>query len=306
VCQDCHAKKSLVHKADFIAASLSIYLSKIFIEFSRWLAERRGFVFTSIHLQHYHAYFFELDDICLKFNRLPSYEELVAEVTVAKTRSNLVVTIFLDEKKLIVIDKKIKEEYANLDMIDRYLVTFDKGTYRAKLLNSYYQHLDLKLKSKQTTIRSIRLSLTPAVKFLQYCSHFNTQKPNLDILKSYLWYYPGQRASITGFINFLTKEYGFNFSVKDVEHVIFKSPNTSKEQLKHRLIDLLRLDSIPQNKRNYFFRTAIGYLHGIEVPKNVFIDVNDIKTNSNKESYIQMSGHTFYLPAILHASIMYP
>jgi hypothetical protein len=299
VCQDCHAKKSLAHKVDFIAASLSTYLSKTFIEFSRWLAERRGLVFASIHLQHYHAYFFELDEICLKLNRLPSYEELVTEVTVAKTRSNLVVTIFLDEKKLIVIDKKTKEEYANLDMIDRYLVTFEKGTYRNKMLLSYYQHLDSKLKSKQTTIRSIRLSLTPAVKFLQYCSHFNTQKPTLDILKSYLWYYPGQRASITGFVNFLVKEYEFNFAVKDVEHVIFKSPNSSKEQLKRRLIDLLRLDSIPQNKRNYFFRTTIGYLHGIEIPANVFIDVNDIKINSNKESYIRMGGSLFYIPTAL-------
>ena len=303
VCKDCHAVNTLAHKIDFIVASLSIHLKKIFVDFSKWLTDRRGLMFASIHLQHYYAYFFELNEICLNLNRLPSYEELAAVVTIAKTRSNLAVTLFLNEKKLIVVDKKIKEECANLDMINRYLATFEKGTYRAKLIYEYYQYLDLKLKNKQTTIRSIRLSLTPAVKLLQYCSHFNTQKPTLDILKSYLWYYPGQRASITGFINFLADEYNFSFSVKDVVYIAFQSPNSSREQLKLRLIDLLRTDNIPQNKRNYFFRTAIGFLHGINIPDNIFIDINNIKMNSNREYYIRMHGSVFYLPAILYTKM---
>lgn len=299
ICQDCHCKNTLVHKTNFIAISLSAHLSKIFVNFSDWFAARRGVVFASIHIHHYHAYFFELDELCDRFNRLPSYEELVAVVTIAKTRSNLVVTIFFDEKKLIVIDKKIKEEYANLNMINKYLIVFEQGTYRHKLIMRYYQYLYSKLKAKQTTIRSIRLSLTPAIKFLQYCSHFNTQKPTLDILKGYLWYYSGQRASITGFINFLAKEFNFTFSVKDVEHVVFKSPNTSNGQLKQRFIDLLRLNEVPRNKQNYLFRTAIEYLHGVYIPRNVFIDIGDIKIDSKKEYYIRMGGDIFYLPNIL-------
>jgi hypothetical protein len=299
ICRDCHCKNTLTSKTNFIAASLSTYLSKTFIDFSDWLAVRRGVAFASIHIHHYHAYFFELDEICNRLNKLPSYEELITRVTIAKARSNLVVTIFFDESKLIVIDKKIKEEYANLNMIDKYLTVFEQGTYRYKLIMRYYQYLYSKLKAQQTTIRSIRLSLTPAVKFLQYCNHFNTQKPTLDILKSYLWYCSGQRASITGFVNFLAKEYKFNFSIKDVEPIVFKTPSTSKEQLKQRFIDLLRLDEMPQNKQNYLFRTAIGYLHGIDVPESVFIDTRDIKLNSKKEFYVRIGGSVFYLPNIL-------
>ena len=66
------------------------------------------------------------------------------------------------------INLKIKEEFANLDMINRYLDRFSKGSKSRNLIKEYYKYLLEKLEQNKTTIRSIRLSLTPAVKFLEY------------------------------------------------------------------------------------------------------------------------------------------
>ena len=303
ICNSCTSKKTLLRKTNFIGASLSKYMSEIFIAFSNWLAARRGVIFTANHISSYHAYFFQLDNICNELQRLSDYKELVARVSIATTRANLLVTVFLDEKKFIVIDKTVKEEYSNLDMIERYLTSFKEGTCRHRLILKYYNSLDEKLKVGTTTIRSIRLSLTPAVKFLQYCENFNTEKPSLEILKSYLWYYPGQRASITGFINFLSKTFKYNFSVKDVEHSILQSPNTSKAQLKQRMIDILRSDK--DIKQRYLFKTVMGYLHGVDIPEHITIDLKDIKKDANKDYYIRIAGDTFYLPEqIVHLLLM--
>lgn len=296
ICPECTYNAILSRKTQFIANSLSIHMSKLFHEFSGWLNNRRGVLFASLHIHNYQAYFLELDDLCEELNRLPTYKEIVAQFTVAKTRFNLLVTIFFNEKKIILVDKKIQEEYANLDMIDRYLHSFLKDTYNYKIIHRYYDKLNMKYKSGKTTIRSIRLALTPAVKFLKYCKNFNQIKLDMNMLSGYLWYYPGQQAAITGFINFLSKEFKLNLSVRDIKKVVLRRPSTSKAQLEHRLIDLLRSDKKFKDKQKYLFKTAIGYLHGIEVSDNIFIDFNDIKIDFNKDRYIRINGNKFYLP----------
>lgn len=297
ICADCISKNSIETKTKFISSSLSYYMSEYFKEFSIWLNNRRGSNFTSNYIQQYHKYFFDIDELCNEFGRLPTYEEIVNKFTVAKTRKYLSVTIFFDEKGLIKVDKVIQEEYANLDMIDRYLDTFKSDSYRYRLLYNYYEDLYAKYENGKTSIRSIRLALTPAVKLLQYCDYFNTEKPNMNILSGYLWLYPGQRSAITGFINFLRKRFKFDMSLTDISKtIIFKRPKTSKKHLKQRLINLLRE---PEKDKQLLLKTAIEYLHSIKVPDNVFLDYYHIKIKDNSP-YIEISKSQFYIPGQIY------
>jgi len=296
ICPECHYEHSLINKTNFIANALSKYTKKIFYDFSTWLSIRRGLLFASTHIQNYQAYFLAIDNLCEKLERIPTYKEIVEKFSVAKTRSNLLVTLFLNEKKIVLVDKKIQEEYANIDMINRYLESFKKETYHYRVIKEYYHKLYNKLENKRTTIRSIRLALTPAVKFLNYCENFTEFKPNMTMLNAYLWYYSGQKAAITGFINFLKKDFKLNLSIHKTDKIIFKNPNMSKEQLKQRLINLLRFDRRLKNNSKNLLKIAIGYLHGVDVPDNVFIDIKDIKIDSHKNYFIHMAGYNFYIP----------
>ena len=147
------------------------------------------------------------------------------------------------------------------------------------LISSYYQYLLEKLEDNKTTIRSIRLSITPAVKFLKYCENFKDNTPTNYILEGYLWCYGGQKAAITGFINFLQRNQGVNISIKEIKLATFSSSSTSNEILKQRVLDMMSLIKIPENKIQYFIKILIGYLHNIEVPNNIFIDFNYIKND---------------------------
>jgi len=296
ICPECNYKNSLTKKTNFIANALSKHMQNLFYTFSIWLTDRRGLLFASTHIQQYQAYFIELDNLCEKINRIPSYEEVVKKLSVARTRTNLSVTLFLDEIKIIIVDKEVQEKYANIDMIHRYLESFEKGTYNYKTIKRYYDKLYKKFEKNKTTLRSIRLALTPAVRFLEYCKNFNQIQPNITMLRGYLWHYPGQKASITGFINFLKIDFKLDISVKNIGKIVFKSPNTSKEQLKQRLISVLRFNEKLKNNNKNLLKISIGYLHGIDIPDNVFITSKDIKINANKDYYIRICGYSFYLP----------
>ncbi len=295
ICKECNSDKTLGKKMAFLSKALSTNFCDIFQEFSLWLSKRRGSPFASLNIQYYYGYFFILDEISLELKRVPTYEEIVSRLTIAKTREYLLVTIFLDEIKLIEIDAKIKDEYANIDMIDKYLKTFKKESKSYMFISSYYQYLLRKLEDAKTTIRSIRLSITPAVKFLKYCENFKNNTPTNYILEGYLWCYAGQKAAITGFINFLQKNQGINISIKEIKLAPFTSSSISNEILKQRLLNMLKLPAIPKNKVNYFIKTIVSYLHNIEVPNNTYLTKNDIKKDKNGNFYLLLNKHNFFI-----------
>ena len=180
-------------------------------------------------------------------------------------------------------------------MINRYLDRFSKGSKSRNLIKEYYKYLLEKLEQNKTTIRSIRLSLTPAVKFLEYCNNFKDKTPSNFILEGYLSLYCGQKATITGFINFLKNEKEIDISIQEINTLKFKSVKTSRAILKQRLLDLMRLPNIPKNKEQLYYKTLIGYLHNIEVPINIFIDKNEFKKNKNNNKYLLLNKQKIFI-----------
>ena len=78
----------------------------------------------------------------------------------------------------------------------------------------------------------------------------------------------------------------------------FKKVITSKVILKQRLLDLMRLPSIPKSKEQLYYRTLIGYLHNIEVPINIFINKNDLKKDKNNNTYMLLNKQNIYIEDI--------
>ena len=58
---------------------------------------------------------------------------------------------------------------------------------------------------------------------------------------------------------------------------------------------MLRLSSIPKNKEQYFYKAAIEYLHNIKIPKNVFININEIEKDKNSSFYLILNKHKFFI-----------
>jgi hypothetical protein len=275
---------------------MSQYTYQHFIDFSNWLKLRRGVLFTSTHIQNYQKYFFQIDELSVQLGRLPSYEELLATFPNATQGKNLLVHLYFESVGVLKIDEDIKDKYANLNLIQKYLNTFEKDDYRSNVLQSYYEKLLQKLKAKRITFRSIRLSLTPAVKFLQYCDYFKNETPSMYILEGYLWIYPGQRSSLTEFTNFLSKQFSYELKISMIPQAKLEKAHESQELLQQRLVKISRNPKYQQEHQQYFYKIFIGYLHNIHVPNNVYIDLINIKKNAQGDSYIRLCREVLYLP----------
>jgi hypothetical protein len=296
LCRDCSYSNTLNRKTKFIANSLSGYFSDVFIEFSIWLVKRRGIEFAAIHIDKYFPYFLELDKLAQTLNGMPTYKDIMSDFTVATTRKNLLVTLFFEDIDLVKVDKKIKEEYANLDMIERYLAVFEEDTLFHKIIKTYSEQLFKKLEQKKTSTRSVRLALTPACKYLEYCTNFGTMSVTQNALEGYLWCYPGQRSALTGFVNFLRFEYGANLNLEVIQAVVLSTPSESHQYLKQKFIDILRGPELVDAKKEIFLRDSIEFLHEVKIPNNVYLSMTMIKKNKNKDAFIHVANQKFFLP----------
>ncbi len=296
ICKECAYSNTLDKKVRFAKDALSHYMSEYFVKFSGWLRDRRGIEFTAMRVDQYFPYFLELDKLSQTLEYIPNYKEIVETLSVAKTRKNLLVTLFFEEIGLIRVDREIKEEYANWDMIERYLLSFDEDGFSYKVLKEYLSRLVKKLTDNKTTVRSIRLAITPVSKLLLYSENFQSIYPTQDALDGYLWCYPGQRSSITGFINFLRSEYSIALDVKNLGDITLSRPRESHQYLKQKFIDSLRQHEIGNTNKAIFLKNAVEYLHEVRIPSNIFLSKKMIKKNKRKEAYLHVANQRFFLP----------
>ena len=296
ICSDCIFQKSLNKKVSKIISCLSPYTSIYFVEFTVWLSKRRGVNFTSVYIEKYQEYFFQIDTLCQKTNKFPTYEELLNTYSFATSKSYFLIHTFLAHKNLIKIDKRTQEKYANLNLIDKLLNTSFTTNNFHHFIKNYHKQLQSKLQLNSITYLTMRLSLSSAVKYLQYCEYFKDNEPSMYILEGYLWIYPGQRNSLTEFINFLKHQYSYDLSITNIKQASLSRPRVSHQILQRRLSKIIRNPPNKSLKIQNFYKVVLGYLHWIFIPNNVYLSCNNIKKNSKQDFYIQMCAQKFYLP----------
>jgi len=295
-CIECSYSRTLNRRIKNGVITLSPYFSGLFKDFGEWLKVRRGAVFSATHIKKYLPYFRNLDELAARLNRQPNYKEIVGSFTVAMTRKYLLVTVFLDEVGVVVVDQSIKNEYSNLDMIERYMDKFDKNSPYYTMLEAYYSELLGRLESSKTTVRSLRLAMTPAVKLLLACEHFGIEKPTNDILEGVMWVSPGQRSAITGFVNFLNRKYGLNLVLSSRSELVIEKPKETKMQLKGRLIRMLRRPVKSENYSHDLLVLGLAYFHQLAVPDNARVECEMVKRDVSGDAYLLLVGCKLYLP----------
>lgn len=268
-CSQCINTKTLNNRVKFGRGFLSPHFSDLFSHFGDWLSARRGVQFAATHIQNYFPFFIELDKFSSDCGRIPSYQEIINQFAVVMTRKNLLVTIFLDESGIISVEESIKTNYSNLDSIERYLEIFEPTGTLSKYLTCYFSRLSVKFYAGKTSIRSVRLALTPAVKLLRSCEKFSLESPTNELLYALLWVSPGQRASITGFINHLNSSYQLGLILPKKKDLVIHKHRLSKAQLKQRLIGFLRKPKISKSFKEEMIHASLAYFHQVSIPKLV-------------------------------------
>ncbi len=280
-------------------------MAEHFDAFSHYLMKKRGAEFTTHRILYFFGFFQEIEAFIGDGKQFPSFEQLVNHFSVAYTRKYLSAMQFFESAGFIKRSPEIQDLYANFDMIERYLDTFPKEEPFHGVIQDYYHHLDEKQMEGKIRARTVRLSLTPAVKFLQYCRLFSEPEPTQSILDGYLWCIPGQRNTLSGFISFYNKVYHASLVLSTSKHIPrtihLQNPNNSKRRREQLFIQMMRTlnrdgDMQHEHTKEKILRIAIEYLHDIAVPnEGVMLSFLPIKQKKG-EYFIRFAGREFCLP----------
>ena len=266
ICESCYWQGLLQKRTVISCEALKIYSSRFGL-FASWLGDEVGAHKAAISVNRYLAFFIEIEK---SFNSFPNYEELLNHFGAAKLRKVELPMRWMEFLGLIDVNAELREDNTEQRRISALLAKFDAETSERRLLNGYYQILLVDLKHSKTTLRSIRLSLSPASSLLAMSSGMKLMPPNQKALDAYLHKSAGQRAAVSGFVNYL----------RDVHEVDIKIPKLDSGKAKRNRMKKLEAEMLAIMKvggslglNREWLSVALAYFHGL--PKKVGKTVTD-------------------------------
>jgi hypothetical protein len=298
---ECASRNGLARKKRFGMGALPNRTAGAFETFADWFEKKRGPRVASLRLLEYLPFFLDIGSLESRYGRLPSYREMAEALSVKTVWENRLAMEFLDDAGLVPRDRATQEEIAERDTIGRYLRSFPSGSLFGRMLGGYHDMLDQKLKEGKTSIRSVRLAMTPAKRFLEYCLYCGKERPDLEGLEGYLWIFPGHKSALTGFVNFLNEHFKVVLDIRSIKKPKLCRPRSSRKYLKQKLIRALQDEKYLRNIGNdKFLRIAIGYLHWVDVPNQIQLGYETL--NKSWKNSISIGGYSFYLPVEITAA----
>jgi len=158
----------------------------------------------------------------------------------------------------------------------------------------YKNKLEEKIKRGDTSIRSARLAVKPAVALMLSIEQEDIQLPNLEHIKAYLSDYSGQAAALTGFINFLNENYGTSIDYLTLKKSEFLNVKR-KLKLENKIAELTHTNLANSNDMVSWVRSGLRYFH--QLP---YVDAVKVKAEMVREvddGYeIELKGQSYWLP----------
>lgn len=292
-CKDCHAKARIEKTLKENKTKLFETVFEIYDQYTAWLLRKKDSPSTSRQIIKDLEIFEFLNQWLVTHHKPPSYEQYATALTVRKTRSHLLATTFLNECGYFIVSDKIKSKAGDLNTIDRLLEKIPLGSALRCFVEGYYEEMLRRFTDGTISSRSFRLAMTPAVAMLGLGLQQEKILPDNELIKQYLWLHHGQRAAITGFINFLKHMQQVDISMPSENHFRFTKPAESRARLKQKIIGLLRSN---KHDQNMYVKTAIEYFHNIQFPNELKM-INSLPvTIDNTWIALSLAGVTVSIP----------
>lgn len=259
--------KQRVHLLKFTIPAEQVRVA--FIEFSEWLLQDVGSNKAVLSIELYVPFFVEVTRI---WKELPSYEVILKHFKPKGLRKYLKVKQWLHILYQGNIEDSKKTDLAEKCRIEALLAKITNQPIACELLQGYQAELMVKLKAGRTTLKSIRLALQPAVGLLLRTKQIPTQSE----IGHYLSEKSGQKASLTGFINYLNKKYGLLLVCNHSEEDRIQAQQRKKKSLENEIIAFL-IKSREELKPTYiidWIKLSMQYFHGCHYRTSSKFEIN--------------------------------
>ncbi len=291
-CEACYwhgllEKRMLMDCATFLAPVMAEH----FRVFGEWLGKEVEYHKAAITLHRYLAFFLDIEK---QWKIIPGYKVLLKHFGTLRLRSVLLPMRWMQEVGLVVPDNVAKEEDSDQRRIVATLDKLGKGRPERAILDGYCDVLKADLKDEKTTLRSIRLAMTPAATLLLKGREIGVIPPDQKVLDTYLQKTPGQRAAVSGFVCYLRDKYSVEIYLPKASAGAEKN---RRRELEAELIKLLQEGDQSKEYRRRLFATAISFFHGL--PKRAIVgDTSEsvVPSPDGVGVLLTLNGKEYWLP----------
>ncbi|HCA5214265.1 TPA: hypothetical protein NES15_003838, partial [Acinetobacter baumannii] len=240
LCDDCYWHQNLWNKFDQNQKVFeSSDLKQQYENYIGWLEKKVGSHKAALYINK-HTHFFIKTEI--DWNQsVPTPKQLLVRLRSSGLRKFELVMQWLEEVHDIRIDMDNKKSCSERDQMEKLVQRILQPSLAYDVVLEYKNKLEEKIKRGETSIRSARLAVKPAVALMLSMEGESAQLPNLEHVKAYLAEYSGQAAALTGFINFLNENYGASIDYLKLKKSDFLKTK-QKKKLEMELIALTQTD----------------------------------------------------------------
>ncbi|WP_417502350.1 hypothetical protein [Marinobacter sp.] len=264
-CLDCYWAKTARNRLAIDQNGFSSrYMAKEFGSFGDWLLKTYGGKTAALSIHRYFTFFLEIEKV---WGSLPDdYRSLVGHFKAEGLRRVQRPMRWLSAIHEIKPDPEIREETSERTRLDNILALYPSSTIAGQAIHAYMAKLQMRLCEGKTTTRSIRLALTPAVGLSQLVIRAGHDLPNQKLLDAYLTDHPGQKAAITGFINFLNREYQIDIKARVGPKLTRRN---RRKKLEAALCAMMQNGSNDAGFLRKWAPVALEYFHDVKIPKRM-------------------------------------
>lgn len=227
--------------------------------FGQWLVVEVGGNKAALTIHRYLPFFIEIEQ---HWGNIPEYVPLLKRFGVAGLRRMLLPMRWIETLGLATRNEEARIEDSERRRITAIQNKLTPESDERKLLDSYLQILLERLAAGKTTLRSVRLALTPAANLLSDVAEGGQGHwlPNQQKVNTYLAKKPGQRAAISGFVRYLREMHHADVSLPTANKAELK--RLQRKKLETELLELMLNGSGSERCKQQWLTAALAYFHG--------------------------------------------
>ncbi|TQV64424.1 MAG: hypothetical protein FNT29_05145 [Halothiobacillaceae bacterium] len=293
-CDQCQWDKSFRKKLNIDLAAFSTPgMAAAFAEFGDWLSKEVGSRKAAITIHRYLPFFLEIEK---QWKDIPDYPALLKHFSAEGLRRVRLPMKWLKKARGIMPDAQLREDDSDLRRIEAILASVPEGIAAGTALRKYHRMLQARLNAGETSIRSIRLALRPAASLLLESDPGGSKLPDQAGLLRYLHMSAGQRAAVTGFVNFLNTEFELSLLLPKAKK---GASSEQRKKLEAELLDLMRVGSQRSGIDRRWLSVGLAYFHGL--PRRVGMEVQDEQVRAQGDGLVvEWRSRNFWLPSRPH------
>lgn len=291
-CQKCYWKGLLEKRIEMDSAAFSVtQMATNFEAFGRWLGQETGEHKAAMTIHRYLPFFLEIER---RWKTIPEYGKLLAHFGALRLRRVLLPMRWMEENGYVVPDTAAKEEDSERRRIAATLDKFPRESRERAILEGYHNVLMMEMKADNTTLRSIRLAMTPAAAFVLRAKEMKSMPPDQKTLDAYMEKTPGQRAAVSGFVRYLRDVHGAKISLPRSDSK--KAQRNRRKKLEAEMLVLMRTSNGSEEFRRQWLSVALAYFHGLPRKVGRRIQTEGIGVHEDGSVTVTWNGQKYWIP----------